>query len=563
MVAVDTDKTANHSKSKEKKKKKKAKLPDLETDDETAKEMQDNAKVKGNQSKNAQDEGGISAYAEETISKKKRKKVSPEMTEQTEVQGDTDILAGQAVTERKLTGKIKKRKKNKEHSSDTEITELNGSDKLSDPVSCVNDAPNMVEKKEKIINSVPETETELSSSFNMTGTVVNRDSEVLEGTKKQKRKKKKRKDYTTNAESANFHSSNKEPETEKEPETSQKFSKRKNKSLISENAEAAAETNEHVKLKKKEIKKKKDTEEKELAGGNSDTDLSKKKRKKKKVLYNYEKQNEVQMTQNNNIEADCQPPNRNIKKKVKVSSVEDDCEVSPEMEEADSDKDPNGNKIDSGSKRTGSKKKRKCVEEMSDSLTTATCSNEHMEMSKQKKKKKGVADVTVPGDQTTTIEENEAEVPKKRKIRKLGESEVANDFAQSKKIKKAKISKEKVPETSVEEKNASGPGNTKGTRFGQWDTASFQTSDQQAKFFRLMGGFKKGNQSAVALSPSQSKANMALAKTEEQSLQRNLQAEFDKALCWKQNRGIGLGFETAKKKIFFIDKTASKSIKFD
>ncbi|XP_063790508.1 lysine-rich nucleolar protein 1 [Pseudophryne corroboree] len=106
-------------------------------------------------------------------------------------------------------------------------------------------------------------------------------------------------------------------------------------------------------------------------------------------------------------------------------------------------------------------------------------------------------------------------------------------------------------------------GNTKGSAFGQWATASFQTSDQQTKFFRLLGGFKKGNQITPPSTSSQEKANMALGKEGAQTLERNLQVEFDKALTWKQNRGIGLGCQPAQKKAFYIDKTISKSVKFE
>ncbi|KAM8934192.1 lysine-rich nucleolar protein 1 [Pelodytes ibericus] len=100
-------------------------------------------------------------------------------------------------------------------------------------------------------------------------------------------------------------------------------------------------------------------------------------------------------------------------------------------------------------------------------------------------------------------------------------------------------------------------------KFGQWDTAAFQSSDQKTKFLRLMGGFKKGNQAALTPSANHMKANMALGKTEEKVLERNLQTEFDKALNWRKNSGIGLGFQTVQKKTFHIDTSVSRSVKFE
>ncbi|XP_053326748.1 lysine-rich nucleolar protein 1 [Spea bombifrons] len=106
-------------------------------------------------------------------------------------------------------------------------------------------------------------------------------------------------------------------------------------------------------------------------------------------------------------------------------------------------------------------------------------------------------------------------------------------------------------------------GSVKATKFGQWDTAVFQSNDQKSKFLRLMGGFKKGSEAALTSPADHEKANMALGKAGEQVLERNLQSEFDKALSWKQNRGIGLGFQPVQKKTFHIDKSISRSVKFE
>ncbi|XP_062999580.1 lysine-rich nucleolar protein 1 [Elgaria multicarinata webbii] len=99
--------------------------------------------------------------------------------------------------------------------------------------------------------------------------------------------------------------------------------------------------------------------------------------------------------------------------------------------------------------------------------------------------------------------------------------------------------------------------------FGQWSTATFESSERKTKFLRLLGGFKKGSASAPDFLAPAPKLNMALGKSREQNLQRNLQAEFEKAVEWKHRRGLGLGFQPAPQKRVHIDKYASKSIKFE
>lgn len=99
--------------------------------------------------------------------------------------------------------------------------------------------------------------------------------------------------------------------------------------------------------------------------------------------------------------------------------------------------------------------------------------------------------------------------------------------------------------------------------FGQWSTAQFSNSEQQQKFLRLMGGFKKGFQPAAA---STGRANMAMGKEAQQQLQRGLLGEFDRAHSRRidfNSRGAGLGFTAPSNKKFSIDINASQSIRFD
>ncbi|XP_065501271.1 lysine-rich nucleolar protein 1 isoform X2 [Caloenas nicobarica] len=101
------------------------------------------------------------------------------------------------------------------------------------------------------------------------------------------------------------------------------------------------------------------------------------------------------------------------------------------------------------------------------------------------------------------------------------------------------------------------------TRFGQWSTAAFQSPEQEMKFFRLMGGFKKGSAPPQNPSAAAHMATKALSRDGQDELQRNLEVEFQKAMGLKQHRGIGLGFQPAANKKAYIDKYASRSIKFE
>lgn len=99
--------------------------------------------------------------------------------------------------------------------------------------------------------------------------------------------------------------------------------------------------------------------------------------------------------------------------------------------------------------------------------------------------------------------------------------------------------------------------------FGQWSTAQFDSTDQQQKFLRLMGGFKKGFQPA---SGTPGKANMALGKDAQQQLQQGLLGQFERAHSRRidsGSRGAGLGFTAPSNKKFFIDANASRSVRFD
>lgn len=100
------------------------------------------------------------------------------------------------------------------------------------------------------------------------------------------------------------------------------------------------------------------------------------------------------------------------------------------------------------------------------------------------------------------------------------------------------------------------------TKIGQWSAAAFQSSERGMKFLRLMGGFKKSSAPMEDLSVTTNKQNMALSREGEEKLQQALKMEFDKAMDLKQHKRIGLGFQPAANRKVYIDKYASRSIKF-
>uniref|UniRef100_A0A096LWB1 Lysine-rich nucleolar protein 1 n=1 Tax=Poecilia formosa TaxID=48698 RepID=A0A096LWB1_POEFO len=123
------------------------------------------------------------------------------------------------------------------------------------------------------------------------------------------------------------------------------------------------------------------------------------------------------------------------------------------------------------------------------------------------------------------------------------------------------INQERRKALQMEIEEASQPD--KPAVLGQWSTAQFDSSQQQQKFLRLMGGFKKGFQPAGAAAGG---ANMALGKDAQQQLQQGLLGQFERAHARKMdfsNRGAGLGFTAPSNKKFSIDINASRSVRFD
>ncbi|XP_009584075.1 PREDICTED: lysine-rich nucleolar protein 1, partial [Fulmarus glacialis] len=208
------------------------------------------------------------------------------------------------------------------------------------------------------------------------------------------------------------------------------------------------------------------------------------------------------------------------------------------------------------------------------------------ETKRKKKRSKDVSSLTCEDDQDYShrvpnkhlpaqqeIEEEQLSGKKCRKNIKDNNEEHVDDvtIVQEKKGNCDEVNIDKVRRQALQEEIDRESGKTKvfspkvewGTKFGQWSTAAFQSSEEEMKFFRLMGGFKKGSVPIQNLSATTNKSNMALNREGEEKLQQALKMEFDKAMDLKQHRGIGLGFQPAANKKVYIDKYTSKSIKFE
>ncbi|XP_072205720.1 lysine-rich nucleolar protein 1 [Excalfactoria chinensis] len=195
------------------------------------------------------------------------------------------------------------------------------------------------------------------------------------------------------------------------------------------------------------------------------------------------------------------------------------------------------------------------------------CNSNHMLSDKKRTK--------VAEDSAEESRSNASVKKKRNKIEDRGEKmlEDVDDviIVQEKKGNRDEIKIDKVRRQALQEEidresgktNIFSPKENTDTKFGQWSTAAFQSSERGMKFLRLMGGFKKGSVPAEGLSVTTNKANMALNREGEEKLQQSLKMEFDKAMDLKQHKRIGLGFHPAANKKVYIDKYASRSIKFE
>ncbi|XP_042826867.1 lysine-rich nucleolar protein 1 isoform X3 [Panthera tigris] len=203
----------------------------------------------------------------------------------------------------------------------------------------------------------------------------------------------------------------------------------------------------------------------------------------------------------------------------------------------------------------------------------------HLELSKSIEgipRKGSKKPVKVEAPEYIPIEHNPKSLAKKKmkakkKAEQPGIEEPALRRNKKKKEKESRVAGEpckEEPDTDLEvvlEKkgNMDEAHIDQGTQFGQWDTAGFENEEQKLKFLKLMGGFKNVSPSFSRPPNMTRRPNMALNKKAADTLRQNLQQDYDRAMSWKYSRGAGLGFSTTPDKIFYIDRNASKSIKFE
>ncbi|XP_071387643.1 lysine-rich nucleolar protein 1-like [Centroberyx affinis] len=199
---------------------------------------------------------------------------------------------------------------------------------------------------------------------------------------------------------------------------------------------------------------------------------------------------------------------------------------------------------------------------------------------KKKKRKKSSSEVKIKVESEKEAEEGVDTSAKKKKSKKIKLEQVDNDeqedqgatphmdvvFLSEKtgNTDEVTINQERRLALQMEIDKASQPRiPAKPSGLGQWGTAQFDSSAQQQKFLRLMGGFKKGAQPAGA---GAGRENMALGKEAQQNLQQALQGEFERAQSRRMDfsgRGAGLGFAAPSNKKFSIDVNACRSTRFD
>ncbi|NXT33308.1 KNOP1 protein, partial [Pelecanoides urinatrix] len=258
------------------------------------------------------------------------------------------------------------------------------------------------------------------------------------------------------------------------------------------------------------------------------------------------------------------------KKKKKIRKEEEETTYSKVSLKSDSaSKSQKITLLESNKKNKESEMKRaECV--TGDVVDRVLCDSNHMLCDRKRKKRRKVP-------QDSAEEPGSKANAKKKKIKRedMGNEALEHvddvTIVQEKKGNCDEVNIDKVRRQALQEEIDRESGKTKvfspkverDTKFGQWSTAAFQSSEEEMKFFRLMGGFKKGSVPIQNLSATTNKPNMALNKEGEEKLQQALKMEFDKAMDLKQHRGIGLGFQPAANKKVYIDKYTSKSIKFE
>ncbi|NXJ60879.1 KNOP1 protein, partial [Rostratula benghalensis] len=264
--------------------------------------------------------------------------------------------------------------------------------------------------------------------------------------------------------------------------------------------------------------------------------------------------------------------NEVIEKKKKKKIQKEEEETTYSKDSLSNDSASRSQKIivlESRKKKKESERKRaECVP--GDVVGGVLCTSNHTLCDKKRKKRK--KEVPQGSGEEPGLEANTKKIKREDMGNKALEHDDDVTIVQEKKGNCDEINIDKVRRQALQEEIDRETGKTKGgfspkvepgTKFGQWSTAAFQSSEEKMKFFRLMGGFKKGSVPIQNLSVTTNKPNMALNREGEEKLQQALKMEFDKAMDLKQHRGIGLGFQPAANKKVYIDKYTTRSIKFE
>ncbi|KAM6244179.1 lysine-rich nucleolar protein 1 isoform 1-T2 [Spheniscus humboldti] len=261
--------------------------------------------------------------------------------------------------------------------------------------------------------------------------------------------------------------------------------------------------------------------------------------------------------------------NEVIKKKKKIQKEE---EATYSKVSLNNDSASESQKITPLESNKNNESKMKRAESVTgDVVDRVLCNSNHMLGDRKRKKRKKVP------PQDSAEEQGSKANAKNKKIKRedMGNEALEHvddvTIVQEKKGNCDEVNIDKVRRQALQEEidresgktNVFSPKVERDTKFGQWSTAAFQSSEEEMKFFRLMGGFKKGSVAIGNLSATTNKPNMALNREGEEKLQQALKMEFDKAMDLKRHKGIGLGFQPAANKKVYIDKYTSRSIKFE
>ncbi|XP_052795430.1 lysine-rich nucleolar protein 1-like isoform X2 [Mya arenaria] len=261
---------------------------------------------------------------------------------------------------------------------------------------------------------------------------------------------------------------------------------------------------------------------------NYDSEISKKKKKKKKSKERTDKSDETDQNLNGSIEHSTGKKRKKSKHKNVSEIPESALESKEELLEINVDKEANSN-------------------------------NSHMLQTKHKKKKKHKKeDSSVDNDFKKDVHTNaDGFLPKNK------QTAVQKDSIS--------VGTDSLKENLKSDKEQS---NNKKCTVGQWESAEFEDTDRQNKFYRLLGGMKKTNSSNLLQKkfqlgcsgkPFKPGGTGAMNRNEQDKYTKTLESDFEKALSSNRNKGIGLGFEKPpdEGKKFFIDTRKSNSIKFD